>query len=320
MSIFRDFFVKEKPVFTGITRGIGGFGFGASAGGGGAGEPFSASGGTVTTPGNGYTYHTYSSTGPDTFVVNSGSNDIELLVVAGGGGAGDYRCSGAGAGGLIYYGPQPTTSTAGASFPVTTGTYNIQVGAGGPGGPSNTSTDGTPSYFGPVVATGGGAARLGPAGNPGGSGGGWGVDSAPQPYTTAGSGVPGQGFPGGGTGSVGGGGNTGGGGGAGERGGDGSGSTGGDGGDGLQFPAFTGPLIGLPALNPLNGYFAGGGAGAAGPSNFGFVGGTGGAGGGGTGNQAGVTNSGGGAASGYPQTATTPRAGGPGIVVVRYLT
>ena len=32
MGIFRDFFVKEKPVFTGITRGIGGFGFGAGAG------------------------------------------------------------------------------------------------------------------------------------------------------------------------------------------------------------------------------------------------------------------------------------------------
>ena len=32
MSIFRDFFVKEKPVFTGITRGLGGFGFGASGG------------------------------------------------------------------------------------------------------------------------------------------------------------------------------------------------------------------------------------------------------------------------------------------------
>ena len=31
MSIFRDFFVKEKPVFTGIARGIGGFGFGGSA-------------------------------------------------------------------------------------------------------------------------------------------------------------------------------------------------------------------------------------------------------------------------------------------------
>ena len=26
MSIFKDFFVKEKPVFTGIARGIGGFG------------------------------------------------------------------------------------------------------------------------------------------------------------------------------------------------------------------------------------------------------------------------------------------------------
>ena len=32
MSI-KDFYVKEKPVFTGITRGVGGFGFGASAGG-----------------------------------------------------------------------------------------------------------------------------------------------------------------------------------------------------------------------------------------------------------------------------------------------
>ena len=31
MSVFRDFFVKEKPVFTGITRGVGGFGFGTAA-------------------------------------------------------------------------------------------------------------------------------------------------------------------------------------------------------------------------------------------------------------------------------------------------
>ena len=35
MSIFRDFFVKEKPIFTGITRGVGGFGFGAAGGAGG---------------------------------------------------------------------------------------------------------------------------------------------------------------------------------------------------------------------------------------------------------------------------------------------
>ena len=39
MSIFRDFFVKEKPVFTGITRGIGGFGFGGGGGAGGATPP-----------------------------------------------------------------------------------------------------------------------------------------------------------------------------------------------------------------------------------------------------------------------------------------
>ena len=29
-NIFREFFVKEKPVFTGITRGVGGFGFGGA--------------------------------------------------------------------------------------------------------------------------------------------------------------------------------------------------------------------------------------------------------------------------------------------------
>jgi hypothetical protein len=44
MSIFKDFFVKEKPIFTGITRGLGGFGFGAAAGASGTG----ASGATMT--------------------------------------------------------------------------------------------------------------------------------------------------------------------------------------------------------------------------------------------------------------------------------
>ena len=50
MSIFRDFFVKEKPVFTGISRGIGGFGFGKAAGGGGGGSTANsvvASGGAI---------------------------------------------------------------------------------------------------------------------------------------------------------------------------------------------------------------------------------------------------------------------------------
>ena len=35
MSIFKEFFKKEKPVFTGISRGVGGFGFGSGGGAGG---------------------------------------------------------------------------------------------------------------------------------------------------------------------------------------------------------------------------------------------------------------------------------------------
>ena len=43
MSMFRNFFVKEKPIFTGITRGVGGFGFGAAAAGGGGPTALTAS-------------------------------------------------------------------------------------------------------------------------------------------------------------------------------------------------------------------------------------------------------------------------------------
>ena len=87
MSIFRDFFVKQKPVFTGITRGVGGFGFGKAAGGDdGASGPLSLSGGSVNPdglePGNGYTYHTF--TGPGTLTA-TGSGDVELFLIGGGG-------------------------------------------------------------------------------------------------------------------------------------------------------------------------------------------------------------------------------------------
>ena len=58
MSIFRDFFVKEKPFFTGITRGIGGFGFGGGAAGGDSFNPVSASGGVERTFGD-YTFHVF---------------------------------------------------------------------------------------------------------------------------------------------------------------------------------------------------------------------------------------------------------------------
>ena len=77
MSIFRDFFVKEKPVFTGITRGVGGFGFG---GGGGAapGPDFSASGGAKVEPSDGYTYHIFVNPNSDNLVV-SGTVGLNLL-------------------------------------------------------------------------------------------------------------------------------------------------------------------------------------------------------------------------------------------------
>jgi hypothetical protein len=62
-------------------------------------------------------------------------------------------------------------------------------------------------------------------------------------------------FPGGGAGG-------GGGGGAGGTGTTSSGpGNGSDAGNGVQFPQFTGTLIGVPALSPLSGYFAGGGGG-----------------------------------------------------------
>ncbi len=119
MGIIRDFFVKEKPFFTGITRGIGGFGFGKAAGGGGVAS-LSASGGNkanAVAPGNGYKYHTFST--PGTFTVASESGAIECLIV-GGGGAADF-CSGGGGGGGIAHVTAVT---------VTPGDYAVTVGTG----------------------------------------------------------------------------------------------------------------------------------------------------------------------------------------------
>ena len=104
MSIFRDFFVKEKPVFTGITRGIGGFGFG----GGPAGPtgPFSVSGGTKITSGS-YDYHVFTS--DDTLEVTGDSGPATILVIAAGGtggagfsGNGTFGGGGGGAGGIAH--------------------------------------------------------------------------------------------------------------------------------------------------------------------------------------------------------------------------
>ena len=126
-----------------------------------------ATGGDIIANDGTYWYHAFLSSGTFT---PAKALTCDYLVVAGGGGnsinQGGNRESGSGAGGM-------RTSTT----PVSVTTYSIQVGGGG-GGQSN----GTPSYFGPIISLGGGAGANydGYVGSPGGSGGGnWYTGSTP---------------------------------------------------------------------------------------------------------------------------------------------
>lgn len=297
---------------------------------------FSATGGNVNglAPGNGYKYHTFTS--PGTLTV-SGTGTIEVLVVAGGGGG--SQGGGGGAGGLVY---NPT-------MPISTGSYPISIGNGGSQGFPSGSL-GEDSTFNGITAKGGGGgnAYLQPAPtnplSPGGSGGGGSSanqstnptdpgkvgGSATQPAQPQPAGSLQYGNPGGrGAYRLGGGG----GGGAGATGGNSPEpyGPGGVGGDGRQYPNFTGPLIGVPTLAPLSGYFAGGGAGGASEVPAASIpGGLGGGGNGGGGTPSapawqgtpGTTNSGGGGGGAGGQTGVGGGAGGnggPGIVIIRYL-
>jgi hypothetical protein len=170
-----------------------------------------ASGGTESTCGD-FKIHTF--TGPGNFVVTNagtacGSNAVEYLVVAGGGGTGGTKYNftagaGAGAGGFRFASPslgpvtypaKPLAGPAGLAVPANT--YPITVGAGGAGGPAPTSPadaesiggNGNPSTFSTITSTGGGAGGNygGPSpkpstrhGQPGGSGGGIGGPGAPS--------------------------------------------------------------------------------------------------------------------------------------------
>ena len=174
MSIFRDFFVKEKPVFTGISRGMGGFGFGSGPTGPSVPTvgPIQGSGGSKVTSGSNV-YHIFTHPNSDNFVVSGGSGNIELLVVAGGGGGGNHHGGGGGAGGILHH----------PSLAVLPGTYLVTVGGGGagalvgPGTGNGTATygaSGENSYFGPpstpngfTADGGGGAFPGGRAGNTG---------------------------------------------------------------------------------------------------------------------------------------------------------
>ena len=145
------------------------------------GTAFSASGGDTVETVNSTKRHIFTS--PGNFVVDSGSADVEILVVGGGGGGGQSQgngqSAGGGAGGFRLA----------QNFPVTNTTYSITVGGSGSGSGTtptspvsspNSSKDGNNSSFGStpaITATGGGGGggyngSQYTSGQPGGSGGG----------------------------------------------------------------------------------------------------------------------------------------------------
>ena len=285
----------------------------------------SATGGAVTTA-DGYTIHTFTSSG--TFTVVSGG-EVEYLVVAGGGGGGSDAGGGGGAGGMLT-----------GSMTLNAGTYTITRGAGGSGGtggsaptyPTNNASSGSDSviinFSGTdiVRALGGGLGGMGQS-----------RASGNQPIQDGGSGGGGGGtYPNA---------NQGGDGGLGTSGQGNNGSRGlyntetGGGGGGAGGPPPNSVRTGTALGTGQNGgpgrqsdisgtptYYAGGGGGGAWSSSqySDGLGGIGGGGGGGAGTgskthtsgQNGTPNTGGGGGGG---TQSNGGNGGSGIVIIRYL-
>jgi hypothetical protein len=261
-----------------------------------------------------YFYRAFTANG--TLGVSSAALTADILVVAGGGGAGFAGAGGAG--GLLTF----------TSQSLSVANYSCTIGAGG-GGASGTpcvgSTNGIDSQFGAltlVIGGGAGGVESGTrSGNSGGSGGGAGA-AAGLFGGVGGSKTTGQGNDGAGDNNVGGSFPGGGGGGAGAAGSvPPNSTTGGNGGNGLTNALINtiGAATGLGQLSSGNYYFAGG-AGAGVFSTSGATYGSAGLGGGGAGGlngTAGTTNTGGG--GGGSGSRNTGAAGGSGVIVVRYL-
>jgi len=259
-----------------------------------------ATGGYVTSDSQ-YYYHTFTSSGTFT---PSKALSCDYLVVAGGGGGGGNSGGGGGAGGF----------RTGTSYSTTSGTnYSITIGAGGAGAASESASGskGSDSVFATITSTGGGlGAGYVTVGGDGGSGGGGNEVSS----TAGGSGNTPSTSPSQGNNGAAGAANRGGGGGGASAAGSGK-----DGGNGNYTAISGGATTNSGQLSGGNYYFAGG----AGAGNYGASG-IGGLGGGGTGaaqtgtaQTAGTTNTGGGGGGGG-DSARTGRAGGSGIVIVRY--
>lgn len=142
-----------------------------------------ATGGTKSTPGDGYIYHLF--TTPGTFTVNGGeieASNNDALVVGGGGGGGGRHGGGGGAGGYINSGPGTHNQSAVA---IPKGAHTVTIGQGGNGSRPNYEPNiqantaqgcqgGDTSIGSIYVAAGGGWGGDYDmnSGNPGGSGGG----------------------------------------------------------------------------------------------------------------------------------------------------
>jgi hypothetical protein len=239
-----------------------------------------STGGTITTSG-GYQYHTFTSSGS---FLAAASGNIDILLVGGGGGGGGALGGGGAGAGVLYA----------SSFAISSGTYNIVIGAGGIGG-NDEGTDPLPGSAAKGESTTGfGATAYGGAG--GGSaysqatwvqantanGGGDATGPTPRPAVQTGNSYSLAGFTyyGGYSGAQGGGWASQGGGGAG-AGGNGIGGASGDGGTGVTI-AGMGP-------NGTAFWWGGGGGGSAHQSGSGGNGGVGG-GGGGSSSAAGIGN------------------------------
>jgi len=160
----------------------------------------------------GYTVHTFTSVGSDTFEVTSGSGDVEYLVVAGGGGGGNTSGGGGGGGGAGGFRTNVPGSTSGGgasaepSKSVSTGSYTVTVGAAGDHDGSPTSDKGNPggnSVFDNITSIGGGGGggygtNYSPtSGGSGGGGADWNNAGYQGGATNGASGTANQGFAGG---------------------------------------------------------------------------------------------------------------------------
>lgn len=184
MSIFNEFFRKEKPVFTGYR-----FGFGAGGGGGGAAEivnTFEVSGGNATSTAGDYKYFYFTSPGDLTVAKTFGTGELEMsfMLIGAGGGGTSTGGGGGGAGAFVQKIDYPITDVPGS--PVN---WAVSIGSAvtdpyqSDGNPSTFTIPTAPKTF---TANGGGKGTQS-SGATGGSGGGGGRQ---PPHAGAASNVP----------------------------------------------------------------------------------------------------------------------------------